>query len=119
MTAAGGAGVALAEGPAGAQDEHDGEFGDGRFDEPAAAGQGGAGVESQAEGEKVRMPNTELSRPKTIMKVRMDRRFQARGRPGCPWPMLPGQQPDSAGAGDMRLAGRLLRQEGQHPWRTP
>jgi DNA-directed RNA polymerase specialized sigma24 family protein len=31
--------VALAEGPASAQDEHDGEFGDGRFDEPAAAGQ--------------------------------------------------------------------------------
>src|SRR5229473_5986736 len=68
---------------------------------------------------KVRMPDIELSGPKTIMKVRMDRRFQARGRPGCPWPMLPGQQADSAGAGDMRLAGRLLRREGQHPRRTP
>src|SRR5229473_2767285 len=118
MTAAG-PGWLWQKGPAGAQDEHDGESGDGRFGEPAAAGQGGAGVESPAEGEKVRMPDTGLSRPKTIMKVRMDRRFQARGRPGCPWPMLPGQQPDSAGAGDKRLAGRLLRREGQHPWRTP
>ncbi len=109
-------GVALADGPAGV---HDGEFRDGRFDEPAAAGQGGAGVESPAEGEKVRMPDTEPSRSKTIMKVRMDRRFQVRGRPGCPGPALPGQQPDSARAGDKRLAGRLLRQDGQHPWRTP
>jgi hypothetical protein len=100
------------------RDEHDGEFGDGRFGEPAAAGQGGAGVESQAESEKVRMSNTELSRPKTIMKVRMDRRFQVRGLSSCLGSTLPGQQPDSAGAGDKRLAGGLLRQEG-HPWRTP
>ena len=51
--------------------------------------------------------------------VRMDRRFQVRGRSGCLGSTLPGQQPDSAGAGDMRLAGRLVRQEGQHLWRTP
>jgi hypothetical protein len=87
------------------RDEHDGEFGDGRFGEPAAAGQGGAGVESQAESEKVRMSNTELSRPKTIMKVRMDRRFQVRGRSSCLGSTLPGQQPGSAGAGDKPLAG--------------
>jgi len=116
MPAAGPGG--FGKGLAGAQDEHDGEFGAGRFDEPAATGQGGAGVESQAEGEKVRMPDTGLSRPKTIMKVRMDRRFRVRGRPGCPGSMRPGQQPCSAGAGDRRLAGRL-RREGQHPWRTP
>ena len=68
---------------------------------------------------KVRMPDTELGQPKTIMKVRMDRRFQVRGRPGCPGSTLPGQQPGSAGAGDMRLAGRLLRQQGRDPWGTP
>ena len=51
--------------------------------------------------------------------VRMDRRFQVRGRSGCLGSTLPDQQPDSAGAGDMRLAGRLVRQEGQHLWRTP
>src|SRR6266536_458101 len=33
---------------------------------------------------KVRMSNTELIRPKTIMKVRMDRRFHARGCWTCP-----------------------------------
>ena len=51
--------------------------------------------------------------------VRMDRRFQVSGRSGCLGSTLPGQQPDSAGAGDMRLAGRLVRQEEQHLWRTP
>jgi hypothetical protein len=108
----------LAEGPAGAQDEHDGEFGDGRFDEPAAAGQGGAGGESQAGGEKVRMPDTELSRPKTNMRVRMDRRFQVRGVRSCPGRALPGQ-PDPALRRRYATAGRLLRRRGQHPWRTP
>ena len=51
--------------------------------------------------------------------VRMDRRFQVRGRSGCVGLTLPGQRPDSAGAGDMRLAGCLVRQEGQDQWRTP
>lgn len=112
-------GVALAEGLAGAQDEHDGEFGDGRFGEPAAVGQVALAWNPGRRVRKVRMPDTELSRPKTIMKVRMDRDFQVRARPGCLGSMLPGQHPGSAGAGDRRLAGRLLRQEGRHPWRTP
>ena len=51
---------------------------------------------------RVRTSDTELSKPKTIMKVRMDRRFQVRGRPGCPGSALPGRQPGSAGA-----SGRL------------
>jgi hypothetical protein len=108
--------LALAEGPVDAQDKHDGEFDDGRFDEPAAANKAALAWNPRR---KVSMSNTELSGPKTIMKVRMDRRFQARGRSSCSESALPGQQPDSADAGDMRLAGRLLRQEGQHPRRTP
>jgi hypothetical protein len=95
------------------RDEHDGEFGDGRFDEPAAAGQGGAGVEFQAGGRKVRMSNTELSRPKTIMKVRIDRSLS------CSRSTLPGQQPDSAGAADMHWLDAFFARRGQHRWRTP
>ena len=109
----------VAEGPAGAQDERDGEFGDGRFDEPTAANRVALAWNPRRRVMKVRMSDTELSKPKTIMKVRMDRRFQVRGRPGCPGSALPGQQPGSAGAGDMRLAGRLLCQQGRDPWRAP
>jgi hypothetical protein len=111
-----GPGLALVEGPADTREKHDGEFDDddddGRFDEPAAASRVALAWNPRR---KVRMSDIELSGPKTIMKVRMDRRFQARGRSSCPGSALPGQQPDSAGAGDMRL----LRQEGQHPRRTP
>ena len=109
----------LAEGPAGAQDERDGGFGDGRFDEPAAANRVALAWNSRRGVMKVRVPDTGLSKPKTIMKVRMDRGFQVRGRPGCPGLAPPGQQSHSAGAGDMRLAGCLLRPQGRDPWRTP
>ena len=109
----------LAEGPAGAQDERDGGFGDGRFDEPAAANRVALAWNSRRGVMKVRVPDTGLSKPKTIMKVRMDRGFQVRGRPGCPGSAPPGQQPHSAGAGDMRLAGPLLRPQARDPWRTP
>jgi hypothetical protein len=113
-----GPGLALVEGLADARDKHDGEFDDddGRFDEPAAASRVALAWNPRR---KVRMSDIELSGPKTIMKVRMDRRFQARGRSSCSGSALPGRQADSAGAEDMRLAGRLLRQEGQHPRRTP
>jgi hypothetical protein len=62
---------------------------------------------------KVRMSNTELSRPKTIMKVRMDRSSSCLGS------TLPGQQPDSAGAGDMHWLDAFFARRGQHPCRTP
>jgi hypothetical protein len=65
------------------------------------------------------MSNSELSQAKTIVKVRMDRRLEVRGCPRCRGLRVPGQQPDSAGAGDTRLAGRLLRQHAKHPWRRP
>jgi hypothetical protein len=91
----------VAEGPVGAQGERDGGFGDGRFDEPTAASPVALGWNPRRRVMKVRMPDTELGKPKTIMKVRVDRRFQVRGHPGCPRPALPGQPTDSAGAGDM------------------
>jgi hypothetical protein len=62
---------------------------------------------------KVRMSNTGLGRPKTIMKVRMDRRS------GCLGSTLPGQQPDSAGAGDMHWLDVFFARRGQHPGRIP
>ena len=51
--------------------------------------------------------------------VRMDRRFQVRGRSVCLGSTLPGQQPDSAGAGDMHLLDAFFARRGQHPCRTP
>jgi hypothetical protein len=62
---------------------------------------------------KVRMSNTGLSRPKTIMKVRVDRSSS------CPRPTLPGQQPGSAGAGDMHWLDAFFARRGRHRWRTP
>jgi hypothetical protein len=62
---------------------------------------------------KVRMSNTELSRPKTIMKVRIDRSLS------CSRSTLPGQQPDSAGAADMHWLDAFFARRGQHRWRTP
>ena len=50
--------------------------------------------------------------------VRMDRRFQVRGRSGCLGSTLPGQQPDSAGAGDMHWLDAFFARRGQHPCRT-
>jgi hypothetical protein len=62
---------------------------------------------------KVKMSNTELSRPKTIMKMRMDRSS------GCLGSTLPGQQPHSAGTGDMHWLDAFFDRRGQHPCRTP
>jgi hypothetical protein len=74
----------VAEGPVGAQDEREGEFGDGRFDMPTAANRMALAWNPMRRVMKVRKSNTELGKPKTIMKMRMDRRFQVRDRPGCP-----------------------------------
>ena len=79
---------------------------------------GWTGVASRRRVMEVRMSDTELGKPKTIIKMRMDRRFQMRSPWGLPGSALSSQQAGTGGAGDMRLAGHLIRTQRHGPRRT-